>query len=294
MPDIRSFFAPKGGAPSKPAPAKSEDASKTQRAKNRKVVQDSDEDEDADLQPRGVVTTADAYFASSGTGTKSTQVTPSTPKKTPQTGSSKVKAEEERVVRSSPRNRKPAVKADSPSQNGSSATKKKPTTAHHPPVVDDDEDAYVDDAAEDADDIFAADNKGRSKRKNDDYEEEESDEEVFPKAKRVATRGRASQKAAGDGPASSATTTTTTTTTFSPPPRSRASTLGQGPSDHSQHYFLSAFEPLFALRLNRFCQIHISSARICLQVVISSSATRGTTLSGAAASIAAAAVPSLA
>ncbi|KAG6033634.1 hypothetical protein E4U19_006351 [Claviceps sp. Clav32 group G5] len=228
MPDIRSFFAPKGGAPSKPAPAKSEDAPKTQRAKNRKVVQDSDEDEDAapkpiakvpakrkkaDLQPRGVVTTADAYFASSGTGTKSTQVTPSTPKKTPQTGSSKVKAEEERVVRSSPRNRKPAVKADSPSQNGSSATKKKPTTAHHPPVVDDDEDAYVDDAAEDADDIFAADNKGRSKRKNDDYEEEESDEEVFPKAKRVATRGRASQKAAGDGPASSATTTTTTTTT---------------------------------------------------------------------------------
>ncbi|KAG6298368.1 hypothetical protein E4U09_000854 [Claviceps aff. purpurea] len=227
MPDIRSFFAPKGGAPPKPAPAKSEDAPKTQRAKNRKVVQDSDEDEDAapkpiakvpakrkkaDLQPRGVVTTADAYFASSGTGTNSTQVTPSTPKKAPQKASSKVKVEEGRVLRSSPRNRKPAVKADPPSQNGSSATKKKPTTAHHPPVVDDDEDAYVDDAAEDADDIFAADNKGRSKRKNDDYEEEESDEEVLPKAKRVATRGRAPQKAAGNGPASSSATTTTTTT----------------------------------------------------------------------------------
>lgn len=78
----------------------------------------------------------------------------------------------------------------------------------------------MDDAAEDADDIFAADNKGRSKRKNDDYEEEESDEEVLPKAKRVATRGRAPQKAAGNGPASSSATTATTRKRKSPVPES--------------------------------------------------------------------------
>jgi replication factor C subunit 1 len=62
MPDIRSFFTPKGGAAPKPAPAKSEDTSKAKRTskadpglaqvlkltlgiENRKVIDDSDDDE---------------------------------------------------------------------------------------------------------------------------------------------------------------------------------------------------------------------------------------------------------
>ncbi|KAG5982927.1 hypothetical protein E4U55_001127 [Claviceps digitariae] len=221
MPDIRSFFAPKGGAPPKPAPAKSEDAPKTKRTKSRKVVEDSDEDEEAapkstakappprrsktDSQPRGVVISADAYFASSKTETNAKQ---STPKKTPQKGVSKLKVEEERPVRSSPRNKKPAVKADPSTQTASPATKKKATTAYkYHQANDDDEDAFVDDADEDADDIFAADNKGRNKRKNDDYvEEEESEEEVLPKAKRVASRGRPAGNTAVNGAASSSVT----------------------------------------------------------------------------------------
>ncbi|KAG6017412.1 hypothetical protein E4U54_007345 [Claviceps lovelessii] len=216
MPDIRSFFTPKGGAAPKPAPAKSEDASKSKRTKSRKVVQDSDEDEEVtpksvakaaprrskrDSQPRGVVISADAYFASSKPDTNAKQ---STPKKSPQKSISQVKVEEERPVRSSPRNKKPAVKADLPTQNASPAAKKRATTAYKHQQADDDEDAYVDDADEDADDIYAADNKGRSKRKNDEYvEEEESEEEILPKAKRVASRGRPATKAATSRAASS-------------------------------------------------------------------------------------------
>ncbi|KAG5939009.1 hypothetical protein E4U53_007909 [Claviceps sorghi] len=217
MPDIRSFFAPKGGAPPKPAPVKSQDAPKGKRTKSRKVVEDSDEEEETtpkstakaaprrnktDLQPRGVVISADAYFASSNTETNAKQ---STPKKTPQKPSSKIKAEEERPVRSSPRNKKPPVKADLPTHNASPAGKKRATTAYKHHEADNDEDAYVDDAEEDADDIFAADNKGRSKRKNDEYMEEESDEEVLPKPKRVSSRGRPAGTAAKIGAVSSAT-----------------------------------------------------------------------------------------
>ncbi|KAG6023324.1 hypothetical protein E4U41_002049 [Claviceps citrina] len=208
MPDIRSFFAPKGGAPPKPAPAKSGDEPKAKRTKSRKVVQDSDEDEVAapksivkeapkkkkkDSEPRGVVISADAYFASSKTDANPKQ---STPKKTSQKGSFKVKDEEGLAVRSSPRNRKPAVQAAPPLAQNGSASKRKATTAYKQNQVVDDEDAYVDDAEEDADDIFAADNKGRSKRKNDEYVEEESEEEVLPKAKRVASRGRPASKSA--------------------------------------------------------------------------------------------------
>ncbi|KAG6002830.1 hypothetical protein E4U21_002745 [Claviceps maximensis] len=219
MPDIRSFFTPKGGAPPKPAPAKREDAPKSTRTKSRKVVEDSDEDEElrskstakaaprknkTDSQPRGVVISADAYFASTKT---ETNVKQSTPKKTPQKSISKVKDEEERPVRSSPRNKKPlAVKSDSSTKNASPANKKKTTTAFKHHQVDDDEDAYMDDAEEDADDIFAAESKGRSKRKNDEYVENEEDpeEEVLPKAKRVASRGRPASTAAVNATASSA------------------------------------------------------------------------------------------
>ncbi|KAG8405325.1 DNA replication factor C complex subunit Rfc1 [Metarhizium acridum] len=194
MPDIRSFFTPKGGAPPKPAPTKSEDAPKSKRTKNRKVVEDSDEDEvvetkpavkaaprkkKTDLEPQGVAISADDYFASSKKGANSKQ---STPKK----GSYKAPVKEQIPVRASPRNKKPGAAV----QNGSPA-KKKPTTSYKKHHVDDDDDAYMDDRDNDGDDIFAADVKGRSKRKNDDYAEEESEEEVLPKPKRVAGRGQA-------------------------------------------------------------------------------------------------------
>lgn len=215
MPDIRSFFAPKGGAAPKPAPVKSEDVPKAKRTKSRKVVEDSDEEEvvnnksatraapkrkKTDLEPKGVVISADAYFASSKTDTNPKQSTPK--KKTPQkASSSKVKAEGELAVRSSPRNKKPVVKADPPPPNGTT-TKKKATTAYKTCHDDDDGDAYMDDAEQDGDDIFMADIKGRSKRKNDEYAEEESEEEVLPKAKRVESRGQKAGKAAGDRAAS--------------------------------------------------------------------------------------------
>ncbi|KID91550.1 DNA replication factor C, large subunit [Metarhizium guizhouense ARSEF 977] len=194
MPDIRSFFTPKGGATPKPAPTKSEDAPKSKRTKNRKVVEDSDEDEvvetkpavkpaprkkKTDLEPQGVVISADDYFASSKKRANSKQ---STPKK----GSSKTPGKEEIPVRASPRHKKP----DAAVQNGSPA-KKKPTTSYKKHHVDDDDDAYMDDGDDDGDDIYAADVKGQNKRKNDDYAEEESEEEVLPKPKRVAGRGQA-------------------------------------------------------------------------------------------------------
>ncbi|KAK9441976.1 DNA replication factor C, large subunit [Metarhizium brunneum] len=194
MPDIRSFFTPKGGAAPKPAPTKSEDAPKSKRTKNRKVVEDSDEDEvvetkpavkaaprkkKTDPEPQGVVISADDYFASSKKRANSKQ---STPKR----GSSKTPVKEEIPVRASPRHKKP----DAAVQNGSPA-KKKPTTSYKKHHVDDDDDAYMDDGDNDGDDIYAADVKGQNKRKNDDYAEEESEEEILPKPKRVASRGQA-------------------------------------------------------------------------------------------------------
>lgn len=42
MPDIRSFFGPKGGGPPKPLPKKVEEPPKARRG--RKVIEDSDDD----------------------------------------------------------------------------------------------------------------------------------------------------------------------------------------------------------------------------------------------------------
>ncbi|KHO01995.1 DNA replication factor C, large subunit [Metarhizium album ARSEF 1941] len=197
MPDIRSFFAPKGDAAPKLALSKSEAAPKSKRTKNRKVVEDSDDDEvvktepavkaaprkkKPDFEPRGVAISADDYFASSNKRANSKQ---STPKK----ASSKAPLKEEVPVRASPRNRKPAVKLEVALLNGT-PPKKKPTTSHQKHHADDDNDAYMDDGDDDGDDIFAADAKGRNKRKNDDYAEEESEEEVLPQPKRVAGRGQ--------------------------------------------------------------------------------------------------------
>ncbi|XP_044724521.1 ATPase family associated with various cellular activities (AAA) domain-containing protein [Hirsutella rhossiliensis] len=177
MPDIRSFFTPRGGAAPKPAPAKSEEPPKGKRTKGRKVVEDSDDDEivgqanpaakgvskkKKDLEPKGVAISTDDYFASTKDSKK--------PKSNaPGKAEAKVQVKTEAPVRSSPRNK---------------ATRSyKKHNAH-------DDDAFMEDADEDGDDMAAAEVKGRSKRKNDDYEEEASEEETLPKPKRVASRGR--------------------------------------------------------------------------------------------------------
>ncbi|ROW06534.1 hypothetical protein VMCG_04371 [Cytospora schulzeri] len=190
MPDIRSFFAPKGGAaPAKPAPKK-EDPPKKGRGRPRKVVEDSDEDDEPLVQPKkpaakptpkqkataqepvtGKEITADDYFSSAKPSKKKAETTPKKPAAQP-------------PVRQSPRTKTTATTA-----KGKPAAKPKATTSLSKANLSDNEDAYMDDA-EDADDIFAADVKGRNKRKNDDYMEEDSEEEFLPKPKRMASRGK--------------------------------------------------------------------------------------------------------
>ncbi|KAJ4016901.1 DNA replication factor C complex subunit Rfc1 [Fusarium irregulare] len=179
--DIRSFFGPKGGSAPKPAPRKAEELAKSKRTKGRKVVEDSEDDDEEpveDDEPKGVVISADDYFASNKNSKPTKSATPKKPA-----------AKAEAPVRSSPRGKAAAAKPSAPAKNGKTATRKT-TTSHSNHAADQDSDAYMDDGDEDDGDIFAADAKGRSKRKNDDYEEDESEEEVLPKPKRIATRGR--------------------------------------------------------------------------------------------------------
>ncbi|KAK4067887.1 hypothetical protein Trihar35433_6447 [Trichoderma harzianum] len=201
MPDIRSFFAPKGGAAPKPAAAKPEPpAAKGKRGKGRKVIEDSDDEvveekkptpkpaaKKRETEPKGVAISADDYFASS----KDSK--PVKASQTPKKSSSKVIIEAEVPVRSSPRTKKtiakPAAPKDEDEDEDVAPRSKKARTSYKAPPVDDDNDVYMDDGDEDGDDIFAADAKGRNKRKNDDYEEEESEDEVLP-TKRLASRGR--------------------------------------------------------------------------------------------------------
>ncbi|KAK7403568.1 DNA replication factor C complex subunit Rfc1 [Neonectria punicea] len=207
MPDIRSFFAPKGGA-APPKPKAPEPPAKTKRTKGRKVVEDSeDEDEvveqkkpatkpapkkkSTDDQPKGVAISADDYFASAKNSKPPKSATPKKPQ---------IKSEV--PVRSSPRGKqaapKSAPKPAAPAKNGTAPAKRKVTTSYTQPV-DEDADAYMDDGDEDDEDIFAADTKGGSKRKNDDYVDDESEDDVLPKPKRVAGRGRlASSKDTAD------------------------------------------------------------------------------------------------
>ncbi|PTB43452.1 hypothetical protein M441DRAFT_78445 [Trichoderma asperellum CBS 433.97] len=202
MPDIRSFFTPKGGAaPPKPAAAKPEPpAAKGKRGKNRKVVEDSDDEAIEETEPKGVAISADDYFASSkdSKATKASQ--------TPKKSATKSTVEVDVPVRSSPR-KKPAATAAAPEEDeeGDIAPRsKRARTSYKPAPVRDDEDAYMEDGDEDADDIFAADAKGRSKRGNDEYETEESEDEVVPKSK---ARGRAAPpgKNSADKPTAKAT-----------------------------------------------------------------------------------------
>ncbi|KAI1471045.1 DNA replication factor C, large subunit [Daldinia caldariorum] len=192
MPDIRSFFGAKGGAPtsSKPAPKKTEEEPK-KRSKARKVVDDSDEEEEeeapvetkkpttrstpkkaADKNVQGTTATASEYFASSKLKNQSAA-------KPAEKAQSQAKATVE--VRSSPRNKKPAAKdAIAPSKDDDTTPKKRPASKLKRYDLDDDADA--------GDDIFAADAKSRNKRKNDDYAEEDSEEDFLPKPKRIASR----------------------------------------------------------------------------------------------------------
>ncbi|KAI0137256.1 replication factor RFC1 C terminal domain-containing protein [Xylariales sp. AK1849] len=204
MPDIRSFFGPKGGAvpaAPKPAPKKTEDDSSKRRGKGRKVIEDDSDDEPvaapkkpttratpkkkaAEKEVTGTATTASEYFASGKSKSKTTAKTESKPQ-------SVTKLE----VRASPRNTKktaPTTKPDSASaKNGTAESKKRPTTTFKKHDLDDDDDAFTEGDEDGGDDIFAADVRGRNKRKNDEYVEEEDEEEEFlPKPKRVASRGK--------------------------------------------------------------------------------------------------------
>ncbi|KAL1901391.1 DNA replication factor C complex subunit Rfc1 [Sporothrix stenoceras] len=198
MPDIRSFFGPKGGAaPAKPAAPKKEEAPKG-RGRARKVVEESDDDDvgevkkpskstpkkkKGDSQPEGVEISASDYFSSSKTNQKpKTQTTPAkaAPKSLPKT---------EIEIRVSPRKKENVAPAAAAAAAELPAKKKRSTAAYKSYDLDDDEDAYKDDE-DGGDDIFAADIK-RGKRKNDDYvdDDDESEDDFAPKPKRVASRG---------------------------------------------------------------------------------------------------------
>ncbi|KAI2471755.1 replication factor RFC1 C terminal domain-containing protein [Annulohypoxylon bovei var. microspora] len=204
MADIRSFFGPKGGAaaPSKPAPkkVKVEEEPSKRRSKVRKVVDDSDEDEDAvvetkkpatrstprkkaavsDEKTQGTATTASEYFASS----KSKNQPAAKPDTKPQP---KPKVE----IRSSPRKKKTVMKEDVVmSKNNDTQLKKRSSTKPKRHDPEDEDDAFMDDDGDAGDDIFAADARGRNKRKNDDYAEEDSEEDFLPKPKRLASRSK--------------------------------------------------------------------------------------------------------
>lgn len=193
MPDIRSFFAPKGAAPAKPTAPK-DDPPKKGRGRPRKVIEESDEDAEPATQHKnstakstpkkkaaaseattGKEITADDYFSSSKTKNEKPQSTPK-------------KSIAQVPVRQSPRNKTTML-----TTKGRPATKPRATTAYSKSKANDDADAYFDDGDEDRDDIFAADMKGRNKRKNDEYVEDDSEEEVLPQPKRVASRSKATK-----------------------------------------------------------------------------------------------------
>ncbi|TRX97444.1 hypothetical protein FHL15_001722 [Xylaria flabelliformis] len=187
MPDIRSFFGAKGGAPpAKPSATKKPEAEPPKkRAKGRKVIEESDDDDDEPVidysinsseETKGTATTASEYFASS----KSKAQQPVKPEAKQQTSPAV-------PVRSSPRVKRTTT-TTAPAENKSAKKPAPTTTKYH--SLNDDEDAFMDDDGDAGDDIFAADARSRSKRKNDDYMEEESEEEFLPKPKRFASRSK--------------------------------------------------------------------------------------------------------
>lgn len=203
MPDIRSFFGAKGGAPpAKPsAPKKADAEPPKKRTKGRKVVEDSDDDDEPaveskklptrstprkkadDKKIKGTATTASEYFSSIKPNVEQPVKSEATPQASPIA-----------AVRSSPRATRTAPKAI-PVENETPNTRRPRKTAKYHDLNVDDEDAFMDDDGDAGDDIFAADARSRAKRKNDDYMEEESEEEFLPKPKRLAS----SNKPADDG-----------------------------------------------------------------------------------------------
>lgn len=219
MPDIRSFFTPKGGAaPAKPAAAKKEEPPKKGRGRPRKVVEDSDEDEEPVAQAKkhvakattkkvtaseplkGKTISADDYFASSTSKNTKPETTPKKVSVQPavrQSPRTKTESTPKKAVAQAPVRQSPRIKTDKSAVSAKPAAKPKSTAAHVKAGVDD-EDAYMDDGEEDGDDIFAADAKSRSKRKNDEYVEEDSEEDFLPKPKRVASRGKLAKAVKSD------------------------------------------------------------------------------------------------
>ncbi|KAI1428728.1 replication factor RFC1 C terminal domain-containing protein [Xylaria sp. FL1777] len=194
MPDIRSFFGAKGGAPpAKPSASKKAEAEPPKkRTKVRKVVEDSDDEEPVvepkklatrstprkkpnDKEIQGTATTASEYFASSKP--KAQQ---------PVKSEAKSHTSPAVPVRSSPRVKKTAPTKTAPTDNKAARKNASTTAKYH--NLDDDEDAFMDGDGDAGDDIFAADARSRNKRKNDDYVEEESEEEFLPKPKRFASK----------------------------------------------------------------------------------------------------------
>lgn len=192
MPDIRSFFTPKGGAAPPKSAAPKEEPPKKGRGRPRKVVEESDDDgAEPATQTKNMTTkstpkkkvaapentkgkemSADDYFLSSKTKN-------SKPSFTPQ------KAAPQVPVRQSPRN-----KIKTSTTNGKPASKPSTATSYTKSNTKDEDDAFLDDDDEDGDDIFAVDVKGRNKRKNDEYMEDDNEEKVLPKPKRVASRAK--------------------------------------------------------------------------------------------------------
>ncbi|KAK7567085.1 replication factor RFC1 C terminal domain-containing protein [Phyllosticta citricarpa] len=184
-PDIRSFF---GGKPAqKPEPPKEEKPAKKRGRPARKVVEDSDDDEEIpkkttpkkpapkkqvkrDPSPEGEATTASAFFGDKKPNRSAPRKTvkPAVKTETPQSSPSKANGT--------------ASKA-SATPTRSSARKKQPAT--YVETKNDDED-YFDDQ-DGGDDIFT--DNFRNTRKKDDYDEG-SEEEEMPKPKASAAKGR--------------------------------------------------------------------------------------------------------
>ncbi|KAF7523132.1 hypothetical protein G7054_g11888 [Neopestalotiopsis clavispora] len=202
MPDIRSFFGPKGGGPPaapKPTPKKTEDDSTKRRSKARKVVEDDSDDEVIETKPKKPATRssprkkAASEKADEGTSITTSEYFSKSKAKPAAASESKPKPAPKAEVRASPRTSKkseaPVKEEPVTARNGRATTNKRSSAANKKYDLDDDEDAFMDDDEGD-DDIFAADAKGRNKRKNDDYVEEESEDEILPKPKRIASRGK--------------------------------------------------------------------------------------------------------
>ncbi|TQW00852.1 chromosome transmission fidelity factor [Cordyceps javanica] len=194
MPDIRSFFTPKGGAALPPVKAEppSQRSDNKRRKAGRKVVEDSDDEEVVEKKPAvkpaskpskkkaeddGVEISTTDYFASNK-AQSSKQATPKKP--------TAAAANSDVPVRSSPRSKVNGAKSTAPPSD--KPEPKRTARSSHRRTRDHDDDAYMEDADEDADDIFAADIKGGGKG-DDDYKED-SDEDILPHSSHVSSKGK--------------------------------------------------------------------------------------------------------